>query len=74
MSVHPEDQPQSDGQVSTDVAANIERYLRNHTGEEAHAWQMNMAARPSHWQPLQDPEQAVPVQPAIPVSSPTPQL
>ena len=34
------------------IAANIERYLNNHTREGSHAWQMNMAARPETWHPL----------------------
>ncbi|MGB7923478.1 MAG: hypothetical protein WCF57_09555 [Pyrinomonadaceae bacterium] len=32
------------------VAANIERYLDNHTREGATAWQFNMAAVPADWQ------------------------
>lgn len=35
------------------IAANIERYLNNHTREGGHAWQMNMAARPQTWHPLE---------------------
>lgn len=34
------------------IAANIERYLNNHTREGSHAWQMNMAARQEAWHPL----------------------
>ena len=35
------------------IAANIERYLNNHSREGGHAWQMNMAARPQTWHPLE---------------------
>jgi hypothetical protein len=38
---------------SESVASNIERYLNNHTREGGHAWQMNMAARPETWHPLE---------------------
>lgn len=57
--------------VSAEIAANIERYLRNHTREGGHAWQMNMAARPSHWQPLPTTETNLPSQPVMPGTSPT---
>jgi hypothetical protein len=36
-----------------EVRTNIERYLNNHTREGGHAWQMNMAARPQSWHPLE---------------------
>jgi hypothetical protein len=42
-----------DAEDSESVASNIERYLNNHTREGGHAWQMNMAARPEAWQPLE---------------------
>jgi hypothetical protein len=35
------------------IAANIERYLNNHTREGGHAYQHNMAARPQDWHPLE---------------------
>ena len=33
------------------VAANIEKFLSNHS-EEGHAWQSNMVARPVKWQEI----------------------
>jgi hypothetical protein len=42
-----------DAEDAESVAANIERYLNNHTREGGQAWQMNMAARPGSWQPLE---------------------
>ena len=36
-------------QFDPKIAANIDRYLDNHTREGSHAWQMNMAARPANW-------------------------
>ena len=42
-----------DSEDTQAIAANIERYLNNHTREGGHAWQMNMAARPQTWHPLE---------------------
>jgi hypothetical protein len=42
-----------DSEDAQAIAANIERYLNNHTREGGHAWQMNMAARPQTWHPLE---------------------
>ena len=42
-----------DGEDPQAIAANVERYLNNHTREGGHAWQMNMAARPQSWHPLE---------------------
>jgi len=47
-----------DSEDLEDVETNIDRYLNNHTREGGHAWQMNMAARPQSWHPLEmSPEQ-----------------
>lgn len=42
-----------DTEDAESAATNIERYLNNHTREGGHAWQMNMAARPETWHPLE---------------------
>lgn len=51
--VKPQDSEGLDTEDAESVAANIERYLNNHTREGGHAWQMNMAARPEAWHPLE---------------------
>ena len=54
MSIENPDKPNDlDDEDVDSVAANVERYLNNHTREGGHAWQMNMAARPEAWQPLE---------------------
>lgn len=49
----PLDREELDTEDAESAAANIERYLNNHTREGGHAWQMNMAARPEAWHPLE---------------------
>lgn len=45
--------PDQDGDDVEGTAANIERYLNDHTREGGRAWEMNMAARPQSWHPLE---------------------
>ncbi len=49
----PLDREELDTEDAESAASNIERYLNNHTREGGHAWQMNMAARPEAWHPLE---------------------
>jgi len=52
-STTPQHRDEIDSEDTESVASNIERYLNNHTREGGHAWQMNMAARPDAWHPLE---------------------
>ena len=58
---------------SSTVAANIERYLSNHTKEGGHAFQMNMAARQEAWHPLEDEKKPVSGPKPLPKGAETPQ-